>query len=481
MLNTRVAIICMLRCLWVGLDATTSAAGLEVYKDEEPGTLPDGSSVNKTVFTCGGKLLVLDMTFEVLNTLGASSSSLPETTTSSPSRSPITLVSLHLTHDPPGEDKNPQSERALAADAYLPIMLSNCIEHIIQTSYGSVFTTTTLNSNIASQGPIVPNARRVALLLDAFRSCLEQLVLLDDMANDDPENGTRWLREVGALSDLAEAVWKDEVNGLADPKALDSAIGLGHPLPLPHIFGPSLSFLAGLSPRAYLSLLRDKSAPEETSSSGAPAFAGTPLDISYDRLRRLISSHAFDPATSDPINPSFRPSSGQSWDTLFTLGTLIPARRPLTAASQNVVVAQDFNSNLSPKYPLLGPQTSVPDKDAMDVDSAGAAPNVTLQKFLSYTLPPGETATTYVEWTLDLESIATSREDSTRGHGIWLPQSATHAISRIVGIRNISVFEGFGDVAGRLQMEGRLDQFNVDLNGSGRRGWADELVSRLCR
>lgn len=154
-----------------------------MYKDGEP---------NKMVFTCGGKLLVLDMTFLI----NLSSGNMNEP--------PITLDSLHVTHAGDETTQPPHSSSAATtttATDYLSMLLSDLIKSIIQAS-------------LAYDDP-VPDGRFVALLWRRYRSHLEYLVFLDALAASGPPYGVRWLREASNITEYVEALSLEEMKGLS--------------------------------------------------------------------------------------------------------------------------------------------------------------------------------------------------------------------------------------------------------------------------
>lgn len=164
----------------------TSAAGLEVYKDEEP---------NKMVFTCGGKLLVLDMTFVIATPTSHT------TSTSQDIASPISLESLHLTHAPaPGDETAAPSAAAQAADEHLPALLSQTIRDFIHACIRHITT---------------PDGRHITLILRNYTSHLEKLVFLDELAAEGPPHGVQWLREIGNLAEIMQAIVTDEAKALS--------------------------------------------------------------------------------------------------------------------------------------------------------------------------------------------------------------------------------------------------------------------------
>ena len=161
-------------------ESNTAASGLEVYKDGEP---------NKMVFTCGGKLLVLDMAFLVNH----SAETVDE--------APITLDSLRISHAPaPGEETRPQSAAAQAAADHLPALLSNLIKSIIQESLAY---------------DTVPDGQLIALLWRRYQSHLKYLVFLDALAASGSTYGLRWLREANNIAEHVEALSVQEMKGLS--------------------------------------------------------------------------------------------------------------------------------------------------------------------------------------------------------------------------------------------------------------------------
>lgn len=168
-------------------ETLTTTAGLEVYKDEEP---------NKMVFTCGGKLLVLDMTFVITAPILHTPSILQEDSTSW-----ISLESLHLTHAPaPGDETAVPTAAAQEADEHLPALLSQTIRDFIQACVRHI---------------TAPDGRHITLLLQNYASHLETLVFLDELAAEGPPHGVRWLREVGNLADITQAIAADEAKMLS--------------------------------------------------------------------------------------------------------------------------------------------------------------------------------------------------------------------------------------------------------------------------
>lgn len=154
-----------------------------MFKDEQ------GNAVE---FTCGGKLLVLDMKFTIASA---------QSTSSKPPEAPITLESLHITHAPaPGDETASVSAAAQAADDHLPELLSSMIRQLIRTC--------------TTHDP-VPDGRAVSALLNKYKAHLEHLVFLDELTAKGPPYGVRWLRETGALTELAEVLTAAEAQALS--------------------------------------------------------------------------------------------------------------------------------------------------------------------------------------------------------------------------------------------------------------------------
>lgn len=174
--------ICWLINIPLGvLETLTNASGFTVYKDEKPNTI---------IFTCGAKLLVLDMTFIISTAPDGLSSS-----TQHEPESPITLDSLHLVGD-----ESSLSPGAQAAEDQLPKLLAKTVRDFIQACL---------------KHPSDPDRRNVTVLLERYRSYLEQLVLLDELAAAGPPHGVRWLREVGNLTVLTDTVVADEARAIS--------------------------------------------------------------------------------------------------------------------------------------------------------------------------------------------------------------------------------------------------------------------------
>ncbi|KAL1748636.1 hypothetical protein HDZ31DRAFT_29119 [Schizophyllum fasciatum] len=104
---------------------------------------------------------------------------------------------------------------------------------------------------------------RAAKLSDVCTEHLAYLNLLDKLAAiPGPAGGLRWFNEFDSLCHSLQAFAKREAEAAAsalsvDRPPLDIFLLRGHALPLPYLTAPSVSFLAHISPRAYLTMLRD--------------------------------------------------------------------------------------------------------------------------------------------------------------------------------------------------------------------------------
>lgn len=170
------------------IEDMTKEAGLAVYRDE--------MANHRTMLTCGGKLVVLDMTFDS-NPSRPSSSSDPSASSSSrlPAHAPVTLESLHLTHDSAPQSST-SSVDVQSIEDRLPLLMTELLEDLIVACMRH-------------------DARRVTLMLERYRRIIEKLVYLDELASSPPPTGgAKWLREVGNLAVLAQGIVDNEASAL---------------------------------------------------------------------------------------------------------------------------------------------------------------------------------------------------------------------------------------------------------------------------
>ncbi|TRM69767.1 hypothetical protein BD626DRAFT_475209 [Schizophyllum amplum] len=130
---------------------------------------------------------------------------------------------------------------------------------------------------------------RAAKLADICIEHLAYLSLLDKLAaRPPPAGGLRWFNEFDSLCHSLQAFAKREAEAAAsalavDRPPLDIFLLRGHALPLPYLTAPSVSFLAHISPRAYLTMLRDTAATTPDHDSW-PQF-----DIPLMQVRHYVS------------------------------------------------------------------------------------------------------------------------------------------------------------------------------------------------
>ncbi|KAF9516646.1 hypothetical protein BS47DRAFT_1380866 [Hydnum rufescens UP504] len=364
------------------LEASASAAGLEVYKDEEN---------DNTVFVCGGKVLVLDVTLLNHTRSGLSNDSMPT----------ISLTSLKISHALPTDDT--------------PV-------------HGPLPSDTLLSALLASD-------------VNAFA----------------PE-GVRWLREIGLVAADAENITRQEAKAVATQLSLSYApldifLRRGHPLPLPHLTRPTLTFLIEISPRAYLTLLRGS----QRTSLSDQIFTPEPFDVRLPDIRSFVASRLSHRQT-------FPVYSSES-EYLFSIATL--------SLSPNPTVKLLGPEGLGPSYHLLQSQPTAHDSsnDAIKIDTLPS-----IDPIIKHTFPSrvGET------WILDFSICSASGvEESSETGGIWMRQSAIKEIARIVGISPGMSAEFLS--SGGLSDDTMSLGVNVGyghLEGSRGVSWFDCLVER---
>ena len=61
----------------------------------------------------------------------------------------------------------------------------------------------------------MPDGRAVSALLSKYKAHLEHLVFLDELTAKGPPYDVRWLRETGALTELAEVLTTAEAQALS--------------------------------------------------------------------------------------------------------------------------------------------------------------------------------------------------------------------------------------------------------------------------
>ncbi|EJD52546.1 hypothetical protein AURDEDRAFT_149252 [Auricularia subglabra TFB-10046 SS5] len=131
---------------------------------------------------------------------------------------------------------------------------------------------------------VLPDASQSARLSETFRKHLGDLMKLDTLAAGSAagELNIGWLNGVNNVAELAWSVTQAEESlirpQLTVPKPpLDIFLARCHALPLPYLAGANVSFLAHISPLAYMKLTR--------ASDRSPHAL---LDVSLPTLRRFV-------------------------------------------------------------------------------------------------------------------------------------------------------------------------------------------------
>ncbi|KAJ1305828.1 hypothetical protein OPQ81_010555 [Rhizoctonia solani] len=229
-------------------------AKMEVYQSDENG---------QNTLTCAGSAVVLDLTFEK----SANGSDRPA----------IRLVSLKTSY-PTSSESAPVTQ---------PL---TTVENLLETDI------TTYMNEVLSEGA---DATKAAQLAWRIMEHINYIMLLDAQAAREAvtgETGARWFAEVGVLSPKVIDLACQEAAGLSSqlrtPKApLDIFLRRAHGFPLINLNSPSVSFLIGMTPISYLSLL--KTSPNHTDS---PTTDPQPnIDIPINLLRRFVAQHPTPP------------------------------------------------------------------------------------------------------------------------------------------------------------------------------------------
>ncbi|KAG8713621.1 hypothetical protein FRC08_013026 [Ceratobasidium sp. 394] len=143
------------------------------------------------------------------------------------------------------------------------------------------------------------DAQRAAQLALRVIEHVQYIMSLDAQAAREAETGgtgARWFAEVGILSPKVVDLGCKEAIGLCsqlktNKAPLDIFLRRAHALPLVNLNSPSISFLIGIPPVVYLSLLRaSASQPEHPASDPQPN-----IDVSITLLRRFITQHPTPP------------------------------------------------------------------------------------------------------------------------------------------------------------------------------------------
>ncbi|KAJ7590744.1 hypothetical protein C8J56DRAFT_541069 [Mycena floridula] len=247
-------------------------AGMEMFRDE--GSLS---------LVLGGKVLVIDVDFSIDK--------------SNPLEPVLAVENVKTSYaDASGL---PNTDGSISLDAFLKQDMRNfCAE---------------VQKEEESRNP-VQAAKLGTIILDHLR----YLVTLDRLAARKDDGGIKWFVDLDQLCSVLENFAKDEAkviaNSLSLPRApLDIYLLRSHALPLPYLTFPSISLLVYLSPRAYLTLLRQISRyPHDESKDTLPK-----LDIPLPLLRLFLAT----------------PQKGA---TIATLSLTPPSPAPLFPASMSM-------------------------------------------------------------------------------------------------------------------------------------------------
>ncbi|KAA1472784.1 hypothetical protein DENSPDRAFT_779182 [Dentipellis sp. KUC8613] len=263
------------------------------------------------------------------------------------------------------------------------------------------------------------NALEVGRLGRSIREGLGYLMLLDRLAVAEGDQGLRWFTELETLGRSLETLAKDEA------KAISSALGSqltpldifllrAHALPLPYLLpgSPTLAFVAHLSPRAYLSILRSSPPADTSPAENIPA-----LDVPITHLRNALASY--------PLLEGCALA-------LLTLIQL-PQNSPHLRPPPNAELA---SLNARPTFPLH--------PSAAEMDHTFPLP-------LYLPMTPGP----QYAWILDFTGNG-------RTSGVVMSQSRMHEVESIINPLN-----GIG---------GNIAHPSMDGVGNSRRGWVDLLL-----
>ncbi|GAB1525719.1 hypothetical protein RhiTH_008883 [Rhizoctonia solani] len=230
------------------------SAKMEVYQSDENG---------QNTLTCAGSAVVLDLTFEK-SVAGADHHS-------------IRLVSLKSSY-PTTSESAPVTQPP------------NTVEDLLGADI------TAYINEVTREGADATKAAQLAWRVMAH---IRYIMLLDSQAAQEAKNGgtgARWFAEVGILSPKVIDLACQEAAGLASqlgaPKApLDIFLRRAHAFPLINLNSPSISFLIGMTPISYLSLLKASTNHVE----GPPSDPQPNIDIPNNLLRRFVAQHPTPP------------------------------------------------------------------------------------------------------------------------------------------------------------------------------------------
>ncbi|KIO21364.1 hypothetical protein M407DRAFT_29022 [Tulasnella calospora MUT 4182] len=226
--------------------------GMDVFRED----LAD----RRVKFLGGGKILVVDIEF----LLAPGSSSNAEESASATS-SGLQLLSIKTTHGASESSASSTADERSPLDTLLYSALSSILKE--------------------AQGPS-SDCLRLQNLADSFKEHAKNLMLLDGLANAEAGLGTgdRWFKETDEEAKIVVDLASREAQALASSLGsstapLDILLHRGHSYPVPYLTSPFLTFIVGLPPRIYLSMLKAQSAasstlPNQNSVDISPAILG---------------------------------------------------------------------------------------------------------------------------------------------------------------------------------------------------------------
>ncbi|KAI4526160.1 hypothetical protein K525DRAFT_189837 [Schizophyllum commune Loenen D] len=234
-------------------ESWAKAAGLDAFWDED--TYKAQKKTGNFVMTIGGKVLVIDADLAIDNI--------------DPSK-PTVRVSGTKTAYAYADGAPSTEDGPVSLDAFLVMDLQKFFEEVQKPD--------------DERNPV-----RAAKLADVCTEHLAYLNLLDKLAaRPGPAGGLRWFNVFDSLCHSLQAFAKREAEAAAsalsvDRPPLDIFLLRGHALPLPYLTAPTVSFLAHISPRAYLTMLRDTGVT-------IPDHASWPqFDIPQMQVRHYVS------------------------------------------------------------------------------------------------------------------------------------------------------------------------------------------------
>lgn len=216
---------------------------------------------------------------------------------------------------------------------------------------------------------------------------------------------------------------------------VDILLQRGHPIPLPFLVTPTISFLTHITPRLYLTLLRkQQNAQTDVEASGST------LDVPLDGLRAFFG---FQLRTSDALDE-------------FSIATL-RFENGMPTFLQNL----DSAYRPLPSYPLLWTQPNG-EGDTMQVDANGIERTI-----LNHAFPSCPGKSWFLDFTHCPPKSSSRGENLSRTEGVWLTKASMRRIGAIVGMASSSfVVPSTGNGTGLFHLP-------KILQGTG---WFDRLV-----